>query len=339
MSEAVSTPLSDTLPVRIQGLDFPRLVKAKARLPHALLFSGMAGLGKLAMAKRYAQILLCHNPGEVPCGQCAGCCLNEAGHHPDYQVITLEEKATAIKVDQIRGMLPFLQQTPQQGHFRIVIIHPAERLNMAAANSLLKVLEEPGKQTVLFLVTSHLMLLPATLRSRCVCVPFLVPERAQVLSWLVNQCPEYTRQAHADYLAQADGAPLTALALAEETGEKLDLAAWLLGLNAVFTGTLSPVALAKTWEGHDLDQLLLPWLRACHGIAVQLHTGEDQLKGVWREIKQYYTNKEAGLATLYVFIDSLLATRRLGLSSANPNSLLLLESLLLKWYAMGTCTT
>lgn len=321
------------LPVRIRGLDLAKFRQAKAqkKVPHALLFTGMAGLGKLSTAWQYAAVLLCQADTHQPCGDCVGCRLYEAGHHPDYHVVTLEEKSHVIKVDQIRALLPLLQQTPQQGAYRVVIIHPADTLNTAAANSLLKILEEPGRNTVLMLVTSRMMQLPMTLRSRCVPVPFLVPKRDKALSWLAKVCEQTDTAQLEQWLESVDGAPLAALDIIQDAESKWDVPAFLQALSEVFNGTLSPVCFAATWVTQDLAALLLQWLRVCHGLSLRLQGVPYNLPAAWSTIEAHYGHAGAHMCELYEFIDALTAARGLLLGSTNPNGQMLLEGLSLKW--------
>ncbi|MFO7642692.1 MAG: DNA polymerase III subunit delta', partial [Candidatus Competibacteraceae bacterium] len=148
--------------------------RAAGRLPHALLLAGPAGLGKLAFAKRLARALLCETPdveGDA-CGRCRSCRLFQAGSHPDYRMEQPVEEGKAIRIDPIRELCGFLGFTAQYGGYKIALLEPADRLNLNAANSLLKTLEEPPGDCLLLLVTAHPARLPATVRSRCQKVSF-----------------------------------------------------------------------------------------------------------------------------------------------------------------------
>lgn len=162
------------------------------RLGHALLFAGPAQLGKREVAARLAQRLLCEqkrNDGE-PCGQCRACHLLEAGTHPDYQFISFipnkegTRLRTEIVIEQIRELSGRLSLTPQYGGAQIVIIDPAEAINHAASNALLKTLEEPVTGRYLWLVSAHPARLSATIRSRCQKLEFRLPPQDESLSWL-----------------------------------------------------------------------------------------------------------------------------------------------------------
>ncbi|MFC0677579.1 DNA polymerase III subunit delta' [Lysobacter korlensis] len=161
------------------------------RLGHGLLFSGPARLGKAAVAERLAQRLLCERPsGGEPCGRCRGCLLLAAGTHPDFHRISFVPNKegtrlrTEIVIEQIRRLSEQLSLTPQYGGAQVAIIDPADAINNAACNALLKTLEEPVAGRYLWLITAHPARLPATIRSRCQRVAFAVPGRTEALQWL-----------------------------------------------------------------------------------------------------------------------------------------------------------
>lgn len=162
------------------------------RLGHALLFAGPAQLGKRAVAIRLAQRLLCENRGDdgEPCGRCRACHLLEAGTHPDYQFISFVPNKegtrlrTEIVIEQIREVSERLSLTPQYGGAQIVILDPAEAINHAASNALLKTLEEPVAGRYLWLISAHPARLSATIRSRCQKLEFRLPPENESLSWL-----------------------------------------------------------------------------------------------------------------------------------------------------------
>jgi DNA polymerase-3 subunit delta' len=162
------------------------------RLGHALLFAGPAQLGKRDVAARMAQRLLCERRQEdaEPCGQCRGCHLFAAGTHPDYQFVSFipnkegTRLRTEIIIEQIRDVSQRLSLTPQYGGAQVVIIDPAEAINHAASNALLKTLEEPVPGRYLWLVTAHPARLSATIRSRCQKLEFRLPPQDESLAWL-----------------------------------------------------------------------------------------------------------------------------------------------------------
>ena len=198
------------------------------RLPHALLVYGPRGAGKLALAERMAQFLLCEGK-KRPCGACDACRWYLAGNHPDFrrlepeafakEPVEAEEGASArktkqpsieIKVDQVRELASFLYTGSHRGRLRVALAHPAEDMNENAANALLKGLEEPPAGAVFILVSHRPARLLPTIRSRCVAMPVGIPQRQQALEWLSAQGLKDAER----WLAYAGGAPLRAMELA-----------------------------------------------------------------------------------------------------------------------------
>lgn len=162
----------------------------RPRLPHALLLIGQKGLGKYALAREFAASLLCENvaPDGHACGQCMACNWFAQGNHPDFRLLqpdalgedveTEEGKkkpSQQITIDQIRNLDEFLGVGSHRGGLCIVLVNPAEAMNRNAANSILKILEEPPANILFLLVSSEPSRLLPTIRSRCQAVPISVP--------------------------------------------------------------------------------------------------------------------------------------------------------------------
>ena len=137
------------------------------RLAHALLVQGDSGIGIDSLAESFAHYRLCQQPLDQACRQCKSCHLLQAGTHPDIQVIEPSGAADMIKVEQIREAVHFLSQTPQISEWKLVCVSAAHRMNINAANALLKVLEEPPGNSLLILISDRPQLLIPTVRSRC----------------------------------------------------------------------------------------------------------------------------------------------------------------------------
>ncbi|MXR37305.1 DNA polymerase III subunit delta' [Craterilacuibacter sinensis] len=182
--------------------DWARISSEFSRLPNAWLFTGMAGSGKLEFAEHLAQALLCDQPlaDHGACGQCESCRWFGSGSHPDFRrlspIIEGEEegkegkptrKLAQIKIEAVREIIEFSQLSSHRHGQRVVLVEPAETLNPAAANALLKVLEEPPDD-VLFLLVAHSpqRLLP-TIKSRCRQYPLARPSHEMALAWLKSQ--------------------------------------------------------------------------------------------------------------------------------------------------------
>ena len=240
----------------------------QGRPPGALLIAGPRGVGKLALARAWAQSLLC---GSQPaCGQCASCRWFAEGAHPDFLHLTLEERenqagevrlAQEIDVAQARRVVDFVRLSAHQGGWRVVLVHPADALNRAASNALLKVLEEGPINTVFVLVSDAAHRLLATLRSRCRRLDIGLPPRQSALDWLVE------RGAREAPLAWVGGAPLRALECEEQglSAQRREVLAQLAKPSA-----MEPTAQAEAWAALGNEswfELIYRWLvdlLGCH---------------------------------------------------------------------------
>lgn len=153
---------------------FKKITRAywQKKMGHAFLLIGEPGAGITGLVETLAQFLLCRSPSvEGPCQQCRSCELYLKNTHPDYCILGNDEEG--IGIDEIRELHLFLQQTPHQGGFKIVILYQADKLSIFSANALLKNLEEPTDKTVFLLVARLSQNVLPTLRSRC--IPIQIP--------------------------------------------------------------------------------------------------------------------------------------------------------------------
>jgi DNA polymerase-3 subunit delta' len=196
-------------------------LQARARWPHALLIIGRRGIGKRILALHFAQALLCEQPQAdgSACGRCPSCTYVVNGAHPDLRLIEPVERddegnptpVEAIVVERIRELIDFTQLSTHRQRAKVAVIVPAETLNTAAQNALLKTLEEPPAATYLILVSHQPGRLPATIVSRCQLLPAPVPAADAAVGWLSAKGIREPQL----LLAQAGGAPLLALTLAD----------------------------------------------------------------------------------------------------------------------------
>ncbi|HEY4801055.1 MAG TPA: DNA polymerase III subunit delta' [Paraburkholderia sp.] len=230
--------------------DWQRLQQLRSHWPHALLLHGQAGIGKLQFAQHLAKGLLCESPqanGE-PCGACAACHWFAQGNHPDYRIVVPEALAAEIgqageddakadraekgdgeegkksrapskeiRIEQVRALLDFAGVGSHRGGLRVVVLYPAEALNVAAANALLKTLEEPPAGVVFLVVSARIDRLLPTIISRCRQWPMGTPAPEAATAWLAQQGVDDAPA----LLAESGGAPLAALALAHDENRTL----------------------------------------------------------------------------------------------------------------------
>jgi DNA polymerase III subunit delta' len=294
-----------------------RLTRQLEGLPHALLLAGPAGQGKRRFAEAVAALLLCESPGPGPaaCGHCVGCQLRAADNHPDLLRLVPEADAAAdetgeaaepakaksaqIRIDQIRELQPALTITAHRGGRRVVIVDPAEAMNVFTANALLKLLEEPPAGVVFLLVTAQPQRLLPTLRSRCQRWDFPLPEAQVVLPWLAREYPGTP----AELLALVGGAPLAAAELGEQGGASLRarLVADLSGL-----GQGDPLRLAGQWEA---------WLKSKEAVAAGLDM-PTLVSWFQRWVTDLASLRLGGRARFFPDQEDVLAARAVQLSVA-----------------------
>jgi DNA polymerase-3 subunit delta' len=227
-------------------LDAPLEQALQTQRAHALLIHGPQGVGQFELALTLAQAWLCEGTQpRKPCGACASCKLVQARSHPDLLVLlpealhealgwqSAEEDGDAagddktgkrkpskdIRVDDVRRAIAFAQTTSSRGCGKVVVMHPAERMNAISANALLKTLEEPPGSARLVLSCSAPDALLPTIRSRCQALRLSLPDAALSSRWLAERSvaqPEVM-------LAAAGGQPQDAL---EWVKQGVDAAQW-----------------------------------------------------------------------------------------------------------------
>jgi DNA polymerase-3 subunit delta' len=203
----ITTPLPWHVPL-IKQLE---AAQAQQRLPHALLIHGGEGIGKRLFAQWLARALMCDVKGSqlAPCGTCASCALTTAVTHPDFTTVSPDEGKQQISIEQIRDLSERLSMTSYRRGFKIAIVEPAHQLTTGAANSLLKTLEEPTRDSLLILISSRLSAVLATIRSRCQKLAMPPPSIEAALEWLRSTSGQDVPQELAQF---AGAAPLKALA-------------------------------------------------------------------------------------------------------------------------------
>lgn len=328
-----------------------RLMQLRDRMPHALLLHGRQGIGKFALAQRLAEALLCESPSAegYACRQCVSCGWLAQGNHPDFRLLEPEDRAedeggdsvgeaiSAVRskkkshyilIDQIRALSNLVGLTSHRHGLRVVILHPAETLNPNAANSLLKMLEEPPPATLFILVTHQLPRLLPTIRSRCHKVAIPTPSRSEAQNWLAEQ-----DVADPDFcLAQSGGAPMAALEL-----DNPELRKSIEGFARQLTGCgrIDPATCATHWSKEDYSLALAALQKWSYDLT------SSRLAGFVR----YYPAQAATLQSMAKSVDlgALLDfQRKLAEAQAQAshplNTELQLEALLVRYSQMFPAT-
>lgn len=294
------------------------LARDPGRLPHALLLHGLAGLGKRAFARRLAEWLLCFAPdAEGACGRCSSCQRSAAGAHPDLLWVTPPEDSRVIGIDQVRGLRDFVALRPHTATRKVVVLEPADAMNISSANALLKVLEEPPESSSLLLVAPALARLPATIRSRCALVPFRPPVANEALGWLRQQGVDEDAQA---LLEMAGGAPLRALAFARSARLE-DRRQLLDDVQRLQAGAEDPQRCAARWKNLGAEYCL-EWFQrhvaqAIQAQALKMKAGAPSTENV------------SQMRDLFRYFDVLSETR--AIADGPLDQTLLLEDILIRW--------
>lgn len=301
--------------------------KQENRLPHALLFAGIAGTGKNALAEHLAKVLLCQQvtgAGEC-CYQCAPCRLMDGKTHANYLCVTPEKEGATIKVDQIREVSEFVNQSSLQSEYRIVVITPADAMNVSAANALLKTLEEPSTGAILILVSDQPSQMPATILSRCQRIVFAKPNPTIALHWLQEKLTDTNIDANL-LLNLANGAPLAALKMVDEE--------ILSSRQALFTAlsekkcdAIKTAHALKDVEPLQLIDFILSWLTDV--LRLQLK-GENITNTDFSKPLHEQAQVSPLLATTKL-LEYALTVRGEISRGFNFNKTLLIEDMLLRW--------
>jgi len=295
-------------------VNFLKSAVLNKHLSHAYIFVGPDGLGKLTVAKKLAASLLCVSNDHQPCGDCPNCRQLDHGVHPDFFYVErmTDEKSGKLKreivIDQIRDLKQRLSQASFLGGYKTAIIDGAGDMNLNAANSLLKLLEEPSPKTVMILVVNDLNDLPATIASRCQVLHFLPVVKKTLADYLIDKGAAKDR---AEYLSRlAVGRPGLALdwlsnkteagtiqnqldvldkVLSQKINERLKGLEQVIDLTAdESSNVLKTHNLLDAWQLSLRDFLLLK--NNCHQLAVNI--GETKaalaMKTDWPRLMQIY---------------------------------------------------
>ena len=272
------------------------------RLPHAMIFSGPAGVGKCTLALLIAQYLNCLSPrADGACGECAVCqrimavhesrslqclklkdegfcgscanCIIRSKRHPDIRLI--EPEKTTIGIDQVRDMIDEVAFQPLEARYRVVILDPAEQMRPEAHNSLLKTLEEPASRTIIILITTNPYMLLETIRSRSRMLQFGEIPQDQIEKYLIQT--EGKRADEARLAAALSGGSLAA-ALNFNTDEYQEIRKQALQFVALLfrKGTFTEASSIAAKAGKD-KQFFQSWVECVAALLQDIYyAGVDE---------------------------------------------------------------
>ena len=283
-------------------------------LSHALLFSGREGIGLEHFVLGFAHRVLCEAEpaAERPCGSCRGCQLFSAGTHPDFKTLAPAEEGKAILIDQVRELTAFYALKSHYERGKITLIHPADAMNRAAANAILKVLEEPPSGALLLLIAHRFSAIPMTIRSRCVRIPCEQIDRADAMQWLAPRLPGFDTAALQRLLAHSGGAPLLAESIATSARGEIETAI-MKALAGIQQGTTHGLVLAKNYADLPIHELL----RILISMTVRLILTKFGRQSYYEQADNTLDPYLQGLADhlnlkhLYAFLDLLFESKSL----------------------------
>ncbi|NSW76921.1 MAG: DNA polymerase III subunit delta' [Candidatus Atribacteria bacterium] len=230
--------------------DFFRRILRSRRIAHAYLFFGPSQIGKETFAREVAKTLLCLTPrGEESCEQCRSCALFHARSHPDLVMLSSPD---SIKIDQVREFVKTLSLKKVLSPFKVGVLTDVEKLTEEASNCLLKTIEEPPAESVLFLTTSMLHALLPTIISRVQLVEFSSLSEEEVQNFLVERknMPEREARRIASLAAGSIGRALEILE------GKEDLFQEVLRFWKSFKGGASIVSLGQWFGAMDVRKMI-----------------------------------------------------------------------------------
>jgi len=313
-------------------------MQKQQRFPHALLLTGPEGIGLTQFALTFAMQILClnkeqkhaNNNPDNACGNCQGCQLFIAGSHPDLLIIEPEEEGKQVKIDQIRELIEYVTLKSFSGNHKIAIIKAADAMNRATANALLKTLEEPPSQSMLFLLSHRPSNLPITIRSRCQKVGFQAACDDRAVNWLKQQPIESNLSAEL-LLRLASGGPLKAVKMVEE--EQIQHRHTLLNdLKSLSTSHSDPVQIASNWQALGTENVFISLLKLIQDL-IRLKLQKDASNLVNFDLKEDLQDlvNSLDLVALVRNYDFILFKYQQSTGVMNYNVLSLFEEIVLNW--------
>jgi len=303
------------------------------RFPHALLLCGPEGIGLNQFAQTFAMQMLCLGKeinSENACGSCQSCHLFTAGSHPDISLIEPEEEGKQIKIAQVRELIEYVTLKSFSGKIKIAIIEPADAMNRATANALLKTLEEPPSQSMLFLLSHRPANLPITIRSRCQRIDFQPAYNETAIAWLKQQTIDSSLSEEL-LLRLSGGGPLKALELVGE--DSLQHRQTLVkDLKSLTRKNADPVQMASRWQALGVENIFVGLMRIIQDL-IRLKLLEERANIVNLDLKEDLQDlvNSLDLVALVRNYDFVLFKYQQSTAPMNYNVLSLFEEIVVNW--------
>lgn len=308
------------------------------RMPHAILLCGPEGIGLTKFAQAISMQMLClakEPESQHACGRCQSCQLYLAGSHPDINIIEPEESGKQLKIAQIRELIEYVTLKSFSGKSKIAILEPADAMNRATANALLKTLEEPPPQSMLFLLSHRPSKLPITIRSRCQRIDFEAAYDQTTRDWLQTQVTNTELSVEA-LLGLAGGGPLKAQALLEN--EELACRNTLIrDLKAIHKKKFDPVQIATNWQEIGLENIL-NWLMKIILDLIRIKLRRDKAQLINLDLKEDLQDlvNSLDLLALVRNYDFVLLKYQQATGPMNYNPLSIIEEIVIHWHTPET---
>lgn len=307
-----------------EHLDTLTKFHVQGKFSHAFLVYGQEGVGKTRLLELLSERLLCTELGEglEACGRCCNCQLVKCKTHPDFKNLAVDE--SSIKIADVRGLNDFVHQSSHQSSRRVILISSVERLTTAAANGLLKMLEEPPENTHFLLSTDKPHRLLPTIRSRCQQYLLAKPKYELAHNWLVQA--GFEQEAVEASLQLAAGAPLKAVALMQGQGlddhQKINQA-----LSRLMLGQSGPIETAKILETIE-QAFVFESLTAFVERSLRQDMGFDNGDKKLADLALKRQSKPLNIEGIFEFLDLLMSQMKTAQSSIHLNQRLMLDELM-----------
>lgn len=244
------------------------------QLPHSILVLGEEGVGRDDFCQFIAEWMLCNAPdkSQGPCGQCKSCQLFEAGSHPDYHLLQIEEGKTQIAISQVRELIQHMQESAHQAGWKLANITNIHALNASSFNALLKTLEEPQDNTLLLLQAEQLQGVPATIKSRAQILKVGVTDISMTREWL-KQRHDFLDEEMETTLQLFPTAPYKVETFVKN-GEAFKSGEFIFDYADVITAKQLPMDIAERWQ-EELENCVFWCQLMFHDVLLLQQAGKE----------------------------------------------------------------